>query len=230
MTLRLQHQPEELRKSALSCIRLTSAVTLPAMAVIASVSRPLMAAIGPQWIPASPVLKLLCVLGVAIVFAYFTGPLMQALGRTREVAILEWARMAIGTVVLLGAGFAVRNGSIQLQISGIAMARLFTGALIVAPFFVYILMRLSRISLREFALSVGPSAISAGSIVASILLFGSAGYLRTGRPMFLLLVEIALGGVVGVVVLLGLETQLRRSALSLVRRSVSRLMLAKQAA
>jgi hypothetical protein len=113
---------------------------------------------------------------------------------------------------------------------GIALARFATGALIIAPIFVYILMRLSRISLREFALSVGPSAISAGSIVASILLFGSAGYLRTGRPMFLLLVEIALGGVVGVVVLLGLETQLRRSALSLVRRSVSRLMLAKQAA
>jgi PST family polysaccharide transporter len=52
---RLQHQPEELRKSALSCVRLTSAITVPALAGLAAVSTPLMAVIGPQWVPASPV-------------------------------------------------------------------------------------------------------------------------------------------------------------------------------
>jgi len=227
---RLQHQPEELRKSALSCIRLTSAVTLPAMAVIASVSRPLMAAIGPQWIPASPVLKLLCVLGVAIVFAYFTGPLMQALGRTREVAILEWARMAIGTVVLLGAGFAVRNGSIQLQISGIAMARLFTGALIVAPFFVYILMRLSGLSFREFVLAVMPATASAASIISAVFLVDLAGWFRFGRPIILLLAEVVVGGIVGVFVLLALESQLRKAVSDLLYRNLWRMKQSIQSA
>jgi PST family polysaccharide transporter len=227
---RLQHQPEELRKSALSCVRLTSAITVPALAGLAAVSTPLMATIGAQWLPASPVLKLLCVLGIAIVFAYFTGPLMQALGRTREVAILEWARMAIGTLVLLGAVFAVRNGSIPLQIMGIAMARLFTGALLVAPFFVYILIRLSGLSLREFVLAVIPATVSAASVIGAVVLVDLAGWFQFGRPIILLMAEIAVGGVVGAIVLLGLESQLRKAVSGLLYRSFWRMRQALQSA
>jgi O-antigen/teichoic acid export membrane protein len=212
---RLQHQPEELRKSVLTCIRMTSAITLPALCGLAAVSTPLMATIGAQWIPASPVLKLLCMLGVAIVFAYFTGPLLQALSRPRELAILEWTRMAIGTAVLVCAGSIVRNGSISSQILGIAMARFVTGAVLVTPVFVFILLRLCGISFREFIFVVAPSAISAASVVISTFLFSLSGWLQAGRPIILLTAEIAVGAVVGIVVLLGLEAQLRRSVAAL---------------
>jgi O-antigen/teichoic acid export membrane protein len=75
---RFQDQPVELRKSVLTCIRLSSTVTLPALAGMAAVSAPLMATVGPQWIPAARVLQVLCVLGMFFVFAFFTGPLLQA--------------------------------------------------------------------------------------------------------------------------------------------------------
>jgi len=225
---RLQHQPEELRKSVLTCIRLTSAVTLPALGGLAVVSTPLMATIGANWIPAAGVLKVLCMLGVAMVFAYFTGPLLQALSRPHELAILEWARMAIGTAVLVSAGFIVRSGSIGSQIMGIALARFVTGVFLIAPVFVYILMRLCGISFREFASSVAPSAMATASVVVSVVLFDSSGWLRTGRPLYLLMVEVAIGGVVGMSTLLSLETQLRKSIVAILHRNVGRWALAKE--
>jgi O-antigen/teichoic acid export membrane protein len=225
---RLQHQPEELRKSALTCIRLTSAITVPALAGLAVVSTPLMATIGANWVPAANVLKVLCLLGVAIVFAYFTGPMLQALSRTRELAVLEWLRMAVGTAVLLGAGTLVRKGPVASQIMGISLARLITGAFLVAPLFVYILMRLCGISLRDFMSSVAPSAISAVTVVVSVLLFDSAGLLQGARPIFVLTAEVAVGGTVGLIVLFGLETQLRKSTVALTQRVLGRRVVARE--
>ena len=60
-------------------------MTIPALAGIAAVSSPLMATLGPQWSPASGVLKILSVIGIVIVFAFFTGPMLQAVGRSRDL-------------------------------------------------------------------------------------------------------------------------------------------------
>jgi len=38
-----------------------------------------MATLGPRWIPAAGVLKILSVVGMAWIFAFFTGPLLQAM-------------------------------------------------------------------------------------------------------------------------------------------------------
>src|SRR5207245_1310211 len=96
---RIQDQPAELRNSVLTCIRLSSTVTLPALALVAAVSGPLMATLGPEWLPAAYVLKILCVLGMLLMFAFFTGPLLQALARVRLVAVLEWARTLAGVIL-----------------------------------------------------------------------------------------------------------------------------------
>ncbi len=227
---RLQSQPDELRKSVSTCIRLTSAITLPALCGLAAVSPSLMATIGSQWTPAAPVLRVLCVLGIAMVFAYYTGPLLQALSRTRDLAILEWARMAIGTIVLIVAAITVRGGSISLQIMGISIARLATGAFLVAPVFLFILMRLSRITFGEFLKLLGPSAVSGVSALLAVSFFHSTQWLQSTRPIILLAAEIMVGGTIGLIVLFGLEQQLRRSLTALLRRQVSRMMPAKQSA
>jgi O-antigen/teichoic acid export membrane protein len=201
---------------------LSSAVTLPALAGLAAVSDPLMATIGQKWIPAAGVLKILSLLGMLLIFAYFTGPLLQALSKPHQLAILEWARMAIGALVLIAAGFYVRNGSITQQIAGIAFARFFTGAFLVAPVFLYIFMRLCRISFRQLTATVAPSAASAASVAASVTLFHSSGLFATSRPAFLLASEVVIGGVVGLAVLFSLETQLRRSVAGILQRTLRR--------
>jgi PST family polysaccharide transporter len=225
---RLQDNPGELHKSALTCIRLSAATSFPALAGLAAVSGPLMATIGPQWAPAADVVKILSALGMLLIFVYFTGPLLQALSKTRVLAILEWARMAVGTGLLVAAGYLVRNGSVQTQISGLAAARFATGALIVTPVFLSIFMRLCRISWRELITAVAPSGMASAGVVASVMLFHATGWLAGGRPVFLLGAEVAVGGVTGLIVLLRLDTQLRRLVAELLQRSVRRPVESKE--
>lgn len=215
---RLQDHPEELKKSALTCIRLSSVASLPALAGLAAVSGPLMAVIGPKWIPAASVLKILSVLGMSVIFVYFTGPLLQALSRTRELAFLEWARMAVGTTLLIAVGLYVQNRSVERQIAGIALARFFTGALLVTPVFVYILMRLTKLSLRDLVTSIASSAIASATIVVSVMLLSASGLLSKYKPTVVLIAEISVGAIVGSAVLLKLENDLRELVFASLRR------------
>lgn len=217
---RLQDNPAELRKSALSCIRLSSTITLPALAGLGAISGSLMAVVGAQWAPASNVLKVLCALSMSIIFAFFTGPLMQALARTREVAILEWTRTAVGVLLLVVAGFLVHGRSVNWQIMGIALARFANGVFIVTPVFLYILMRLCGISLRDLVTAVTPSFLSSASVVGAVTLVHYFGLPANGKPLISLALEVATGGVVGLAVLLHLDTPLRGSLAMMLHRTL----------
>jgi O-antigen/teichoic acid export membrane protein len=227
---RHQNDPVELRKSALSCIRLSSAVTLPALAGLAAVSGPLMATIGPQWAPASNVLKVLCGVGMFVMFAYFTGPLMQALSRPHELAVLEWVRTGVGIAFLVAACLLLRGSSLNWQIMGVAVARFASVALIVAPAFLYILMRLCGISFRDLAGSVAPAAIASGSLVTVVALFHGLRWLPQSRPLNVLAEEIVLGGIVGSAVLLSLDHELRGAIVSLLKKAMRRQTASKELA
>jgi len=215
---RLQGKPAELRKSVLSCIRLSASVTLPALAGLAAVSHSLMANVGVQWELATNVLQILCIAGMCIIFAYFTGPFMQALARTRALAVLEWARTVAGVLLIVAVGLAVRNAPLNSQIVGIGLARLAISGLIVAPVFLYILMRLADISFFEMASSVFPALASAGSVAAAVALFRWFGVLMPAKPIFQLVSEIAIGGMIGIAVLLALDTQLRFAVAGIISR------------
>lgn len=206
---RLQGSPGELRKSVLSCIRLSASLTLPALAGLAAVSQSLMANVGAQWEPATSVLQILCIAGMCIIFAYFTGPFMQSLARTSALAVLEWARTVAGVLLIVAVGLAVRNGPLNSQIVGIGLARLAISGLIVAPVFLYILMHLAGISLFEMVASVFPAIASAVSVAAAVTLYRWFGVLMPTKPIFQLVSEIALGGTIGVAALLALDAQLR---------------------
>ncbi len=205
---RLQDDPAKLRNSALSCVRLSSEVTLPALAGLAAVSVPLMAVLGAQWAPASNVLKILCVAGMCIIFAYFTGPLMQALARTHQLAILEWTRTIVGIGMLVVAGFIVRGGSLGSQLMAIGFTRLVTSAFVVAPVFLYILINLAHISLRDLISSLFPSVAAAVTVVTVVTILQSFGALAEARPIVQLVPEVIAGTVAAVGVLLTLDPQL----------------------
>lgn len=206
---KVQDRPEEIRKTAATCIRLGATVTVPVLAGVASVSAALMATLGGKWLPATDCLKVLCCFGIASAFACFTGPLLQALGRPHHHAILEWTRMAIAVALLVGASVLIRHRSVDWQIMGIAIARFITMFLIVMPVFVYILMRLSRISVRELVSASAPSVLSGISIVIVLLLVHATGVLSTTKPIFQLAGETIVGGAAGISVLLALDRQLR---------------------
>jgi polysaccharide transporter, PST family len=227
---RFQDQPIELRKSVLTCIRLSSTVTLPALAGVAAVSASLMATVGAQWIPATGVLQILCVLGMFFVFAFFTGPLLQALAKVKLAAALEWARTLAGIGLLLLAGFVARGRPISYQIMGIALARFVIGALLVTPVFLYLLMRLSGIAFRDLFSSIAPSMLASMGVVLSVLLFHSLGWLSTAKPAVLLAAEVFVGGITGLPILLLLDVQLRGAIARLIKRRTGFDVVAKELA
>jgi O-antigen/teichoic acid export membrane protein len=215
---RVQNDQAELRKSALICVRLSSIVTLPVLSGMAAVSRPLMATVGPNWIPAADALRILCLVGMSIVFSCFTGPLLQALSRPHHLAALEWTRMILGIAFMVMAGLVVRTSTVDHQLMGIAMARCITMTCLVAPVFLYILMHFGKISLRDLISAVGPSVLASITTVGAVALFHFSGWLAGGKPLILLVAETVAGGVVGLTVLLILDSQLCDLAVSLPHR------------
>ncbi len=217
---RFQNSTRELRDSVLTCIRLSSAVTLPALAGLAAVSSPLMTFLGAKWVPATGVLKLLCAAGAALLFAFFTGPLMQALSRARDLMILSWSRAAIGTLILILVAMFIKSSSISTQLMGIGAARFITGAMIVDPICLYLLMRLSGTSLKDIGSAVFPGILAAVAVLAVVAIFGTLSTLIGARNVTVLAAEVVAGAVVGGAVLITTEKQLRAPIMALLRRNV----------
>jgi O-antigen/teichoic acid export membrane protein len=219
---RHQENPEQLRKSAATCIRVSSAVTFPTLAGLAAVSKPLMLVLGPSWVPATGVLQVLCVMAAGAVLIYFTGPMMQALSQTRRSAVLEWCRTTVGAITVIAVALAVRHSSLSRQLMGIASARAGAVALLVAPTFLYVLMRLCGLSLGDLAKSVAPSLVVSGSVAGTVLLIQVSGVLGATRPWVTLLVQVASGALVGAFFVLLLHRSLREEMLSSIRELMGR--------
>jgi PST family polysaccharide transporter len=213
---RLQNRPAELKKSVLNCIRLSSIVTLPGLSILAAASHSVMNVLGPQWAPATNATRLLCILGMCSVWVYFTGPLLQALSRTRQLAALEWARLTLGSLLIVGAGIWAHNSPVERQITAIALARLILFACLVTPVFLGILMRISRISFGDLGSALATSVIGSLAAAGAVLAFHLIGPLRWLSPVVLLAGDALIGIVTGLAVMLAIDSSLR----DMVQRSI----------
>jgi O-antigen/teichoic acid export membrane protein len=219
---RHQENPEQLRRSAATCIRVSSVVTFPTLAGLAVVSKPLMLVLGPSWVPATGVLEVLSVMAAGAVLIYFTGPMMQALSQTRRSAVLEWCRTIVGAITVIAMALTVRHSSLSRQLMGIASVRAAVVALLVAPTFLYVLMRLCGLSLGDLAKSVAPSLVASGTVAGTVLLVQVSGVLGAARPWVSLLVQVAIGAAVGAFFVLLLHRSLREEMLSSIRELMGR--------
>jgi len=198
---RVQNEPEALRSSALSCVRLGAMVTVPALMILAAVSRELLAVLGSQWIPAADAASILCVLGATWVLTIFTGPLLQALGRPRHLAVLEWSRAAVDIVFLGIAAFLLKNSTVNEQVTGIALARFVPTVFLVSPLFIGVLMYTCKISIQDLTMSLSSSFLASAGIFFSIFCFQYFSAAANIAPLPLLLSEGVIGGVTGIAIL-----------------------------
>ena len=215
---RLQDQPSELRESVISCIRLSSMITMPALVGMAMVSGPLLATLGPKWIPATDVLKILSIQGIIFTLSYFTSPLLTALGKPHVSAKLEWARAVVGVLFITATGLLLRGAPTKWQVAGIALARAIPNVLFITPLFIYLLMRYARISVRDLFWALYNPIWASLSIVAAVSLFRLVGISTWTRPTTLVALETVVGGAAGLAVMLALDKQVRGVALGLVNR------------
>lgn len=215
---RLQDRPDELKNSAISCVRLSSMVTMPALAGMAAVSGPLMATLGPKWVLATGVLKILCAQGMIFTLSYFTSPLLAAMGRPNLSAKLEWARAMVGVLFLSVAGLLLRSAAVSWQLNGIALARAIPNVFFITPVFAYLLMRSAGISLRDLFSALSSPFCASASIVVAVSLLQFAGVSDWTRPIRVVALETVAGGMVGLGVFLALDKQMRAIAGGLLTR------------
>ena len=83
---KVQNQPKELRKTFFRTLELTVFLVFPAMLFVAIEARPFITVlIGEKWIPAAPLLKILCIIGAIIPIRHQCSIALKALGRVGAV-------------------------------------------------------------------------------------------------------------------------------------------------
>jgi len=215
---RLQDQPKELTKSVLSCIRLSSMFTMPALMGLVVVSAPLMATLGPKWIPATDVVRILCLQGMVFTLSYFTSPLLTAIGKPNVSAKLEWSRAIVGVLFLTAAGLLLRHAPVGWQVNGIALARAIPNVFFITPLFFYLLMKVARVSVRDlFSALSNPvrASLTIAAVVSFLHLVVSANEVR---PAALVALDTIVGGGAGFAVMMICDKQFRDIALGLANR------------
>lgn len=219
---RLQDRPIELRQSVLRCVRLASVLSLPALAGLAACGGHLMAVLGAKWAPAADALTILCLFGITQALSRFTGPLLSAKGKPHLLAVLTWTINAVSIGALLFAAILLKNASVTRQITGIALTRFVVGAGLMAPIFLFFLLRFSQTPVKSFLGAIGPSSLAACATSAAVILLNVSGLLKGLRPTVCLAADVVAGGLVGIGTLLALDRQLLGNIKSLASRGLPR--------
>jgi len=215
---RLQDRPAELRRSVLRCLKLASVITFPALAGLAFTSRELVAVLGDKWGPAAGALTILSAFGITYAVSKFTGPLLMARGKPHVLAILTWSVNLVGIGTVLAAAIFLRGVSVERQVLGIAAARLAVGACLMAPVYLFFLLRTAGITIRGLLRATGPSTMAAITTALSVWTLNATGLVATVRPAGHLAVDVIVGGAAGIGTLLASDRELLTNVRDLIGR------------
>ena len=204
-----QSNPQELKRLVLYYLWLSSILTIPTMAGVGVSSSLIVEAIGSQWVASADVLKLFSILGIAMAFTPFTGPLLQAVSKPKEFAILYWAIATIWIIFLAATCFALRNSDLESQTFGIGLARLASWIIIFSPLLVSVLMRTCNMLPLELARAVLPGGIASISAIAGVLITQHIASLVQLKPIVCLITSVTIGGLVTASTLLAVDSNIR---------------------
>ncbi len=141
---KVQHEPQRLKNSMISCIRLSAIATVPALIGLAIVSDPLMRVLGKSWAQSGDVLKILAMVGVVMTFQYLIGPLLQSVSKPHYAAAMVWGHGLTSVLAMSVAGTLLKHASTSHQILGIAAVRLVVVLIVFIPIIIYSLSRICQ--------------------------------------------------------------------------------------
>jgi O-antigen/teichoic acid export membrane protein len=208
---RIRGNPEELKRSILSCFRVASMLSIPALVGLAVISKPLLSILGTKWADASTAMVILCLVASFQPIFFFTAPLLQAVSKPHYLAVIEWghAAMLAGSIAL--AGKVLNGASIRGQVTGIAATRSFISIVFLTPFIVWIFQRFGGVRFTD-ALKVMMPSILAAVGTALVVLPASLFFIREGWSSWLVLgFQVALGGGTSLAILMLLDSRLRET-------------------
>ena len=121
-----------------------SLAVLPSMAILFAVGRAAPLLLGDKWEATGPVLRILCLVGLARGLVLFTNTILVSRGLAHRAAATLWFSGAVHLTAVLVAGFALRNSGVADQITGIAAARLLAQVVVVTPVLLVVTSRYSH--------------------------------------------------------------------------------------
>lgn len=127
-----QAKPEALAERMRVLYRGSALLSLPGLAALAVLAGPFLELIGPEWEPAAPLITVLCVYGVVYVPTMFTGPLLQAVGRTRSLVVVTWVSVIANLSGLTAAAVLAADEPLTRQLLWLGLTRLVVQSLIVS--------------------------------------------------------------------------------------------------
>lgn len=206
---RSQDDRPELRRAVLQCLRITAVLTVSLLAMLAANADFLLPVLRTKWTAAGLPIKLLALAGTTQIIAMLTTPLLQAIGRSYAVAALSWVwgGLTVVSSILVARALAPREA--EVQITGIALARMSIALVLHVPVYSIILRRVCGIGLADTLKATGPALVAGACAVAvGHILRALPGVLDL--PAFLAFVlAVALDGAVLVAVLLALDPVVR---------------------
>ncbi len=215
---RFQDDLRAMKRNLLACIRSSSLVTVPSMAMLAALASLVVAALGSKWGYAAPVAQILCLVGITRAVTLFTGPLLQATNRPKYFAWMTWSLAAVNLVVFVATGFLLRNADTRAQTVGMALGRALIFCLLYTPVNLWMIMRICRITPKEMFVTLRPALLASGLVLLTGLAIVKV-VQRVDMPnKAALAVAGALTAVVTGLLVLAMDSQLRDLVSGVFRR------------
>lgn len=206
-----QDDPRELQERMIKCMRVAGALTLPSVALLVATSADVLTILGKDWTAAVGPVRILSLYVVVQTFTLFIGPALVAAGKPQLEAILM---MVLGTANILVAStvaLLTKNGTIVMQVDGIAWARVGVMALLYMPLKIYFAKKIMRdISARALLTTILPS-LSAGVVaLVTVISLDQSGVLSRVPIVVSIIVRLIIGGACALAVLYALEPLVRK--------------------
>ncbi len=161
--VKLANQPQELRTTFLLALGSQTLIALPAgvgLAAVADLSVPLL--LGPQWLPAIPLLQILALISIVTALTHSSGYLLLALGKVRLQAVAFWVQFLLLGATLI---FALPNAGAET----IAHTRLLVAALAMLAFLWLTLRTLPQLHLRDIVASTWRPVLATAAMAGLLL-------------------------------------------------------------
>lgn len=207
-----QDDPAQLRRDLSLCFSLSSLLVIPGLGLLAGVSDAFMATLGDKWLPAAPVLRVLCLVGVAQSLTTFQAPMLQGTGRSTLFAVVVWGTGLTSCGFFVVAGLMGQSEAEVVQPLFIAWGRGGLYVLVFLPVSFFILRWLSGFSLVEMLRAIRAPLVAGVAAFIGIRSLVWAGWVGSWPPILQLLVQGALGATVAGGFLLATDPLLRDKA------------------
>ncbi len=171
----LQNDLPELNRTFIKCSHLNAMVTFPGMAFLAGASPIILAAIGPKWLDAAMVLRILAIIGVSKAMILLVGPLLQALSRPGINSINTWVLAVANSAAVCATAWGFSHSTEVQQISLVAAMRAFVFVVVFTPLLLWQARRASGLSLAALLKAMFPAAITSLIVGGSQVLLSQSG-------------------------------------------------------